>query len=82
MLCGGHGKSLITFCVAKPLIKINDKPILEYIIEHLFFYKIFNISLAVGYKSEMIKNYILSRDDFSSIKIHDGGNISIIKELK
>ena len=58
ILCGGYGKRLenLTLKVPKPLIRINNKPILEYIIEHLFFYKIYNINLAVGYKSELIKN--------------------------
>lgn len=84
VLCGGYGKRLnnLTLKLPKSLIRINDKPILEYIIEHLLFYKIYNINLAVGYKSELIKDYILSRDDFSSIKIHDGGNISIIERIK
>ena len=84
VLCGGHGKRLnnLTLKIPKPLIRINNKPILEYIIEHLLFYKIYNINLAVGYKSELIKDFISSRDEYSTIKIHDDGNISIIQRIK
>ena len=37
ILCGGKGERLrpITNDVPKPLVKINDKPILHYVIEHL-----------------------------------------------
>ena len=84
ILCGGYGTRLkkLTLNLPKTLIKINNKPILEYIIEHLFYYKIYNINLAVGYKSELIKKYILSRYNYPSIMIHDGGNISIIERIQ
>ena len=84
VLCGGYGKRLknITQKIPKPLIKIHNKPILEYIIDHLFIYNINNINLAVGYKSNLIKDFIVSRYNYPSIKIHDGGNISIIQRIK
>ena len=84
VLCGGYGKRLtnITQKIPKPLIKIHNKPILEYIIDHLLFYNINKINLAVGYKSNLIKKFIVSRYNLSSIKIYDDGIISIIQRIK
>ena len=37
ILCGGKGERLrpVTNEIPKPLVKINDRPILYYVIEHL-----------------------------------------------
>ena len=57
VLCGGKGKRLlpITKSVPKPLLKINKKEILYYILEHLKKYNLKKIILATGYKSESFK---------------------------
>ena len=48
ILCGGKGERLrpITKDVPKPLVKINNKPILHYVIEHLKQYDIGNINIG------------------------------------
>ena len=40
VLCGGKGERLrpLTSNIPKPMIKIKDKTILEYIIDHILFY--------------------------------------------
>ena len=37
VLCGGKGERLrpVTNDIPKPLVKINNKPILHYVVEHL-----------------------------------------------
>ena len=60
ILAGGRGKRLrpITDYVPKPLIPINNIPIIEWQIRYL---KKFGISEAIicsGYKTEMIENYL------------------------
>ena len=56
ILCGGRGERLhpITNDIPKPLLKIKDKPILSYIIEHLAQYNFHNLIFATGYKSNKI----------------------------
>ena len=59
ILCGGKGERLrpITNSVPKPLVKINNKPILHYVIEHLKQFEIGNFNIAGGYKSSVLKKY-------------------------
>ena len=40
----------------KPMIQLNGKPIIEYIINHYVSYG-FKISIALGYKGNIIKRY-------------------------
>ena len=50
ILCGGQGQRLrpLTQKIPKPLIKIKNKAIIEYIINHFFKYKINNIIVVTG----------------------------------
>ena len=52
ILCGGKGLRLrpLTVDMPKPLVKILDKPILEYIINHFIKYKYKRFVIATGYK--------------------------------
>ena len=56
ILCGGKGLRLrpLTKTQPKPLIKINDKSILENIIKHFLNYKIKNFIISTGYKNKLI----------------------------
>ena len=60
LLCGGKGERLhpLTYEIPKPLIKINNKQIISYIIEHLSKYKFDELIIATGYKSEYFVSYI------------------------
>ena len=60
ILCGGKGERLRPFTddLPKPLVEINNKAILGYIIDNLLTFDITNIIIASGYKSEMITKYI------------------------
>ena len=57
ILCGGKGQRLrpLTSDTPKPLIKIKNKAMLEFIINHLLNFNIKNIIVASGYKSHLIK---------------------------
>ena len=86
ILCGGHGKRLqpITNHLPKPLIPLQNKPILEHILEY-FKIKGFNqFILCIGYKGDMIKDYIFNYKNnndgnfyFSDI----GDNASMLQRL-
>lgn len=85
ILCGGKGMRLrpLTKQLPKPLIKINDKSILENIIKHFLDYKIKKFIIATGYKSDLIDNFIKKKFNKYNIKpIYTGLNSDIIKRLK
>ena len=60
ILCGGKGERLRPFTeeVPKPLIEINNKPILGYIIDHILSFGINDIVIATGYRSNKIQEYV------------------------
>ena len=84
ILCGGKGLRLrpLTNNIPKPLITINDKPILYYIISHLIKYKIKKIIIATGYKSKMIEKFMSDNFPFIDYIIVDSGDVSILKRIK
>lgn len=59
ILAGGIGTRLkpLTDSIPKPLLKVGNKPILEWIISHLKRYGLNDIILTVGYKASVIAKY-------------------------
>ena len=60
ILAGGQGKRLrpITDYVPKPLIPINNTPIIEWQIKYLKRFGIREVIVSTGYKTEMLENYL------------------------
>ena len=84
ILCGGEGQRLrpLTEKVPKPLIKIKNKTIIEYIINHFYKYKIKNIIIATGYKHKLLKQFINKKYKNQKIKVFDTGvKTEIIKRI-
>ncbi len=59
IMAGGMGSRLrpLTNEVPKPLVKIIDKPVMEYVIENLAAGGVDDIAVTVGYKGDMIMDY-------------------------
>lgn len=59
ILAGGYGTRLrpLTNSIPKPMVPIVDKPVLEYIVNHLKKHGIKDIAMTLGYKSDNIVNY-------------------------
>ena len=59
IMAGGKGTRLqpLTLTTPKPLLKIGDKPIIEYNIDRLIKYGIKKIYISVGYLKEQIMDY-------------------------
>ena len=57
ILVGGRGSRISRYTekIPKPLIKINNRPFLSYIINHYSKYCFENIFLLAGYKGNLIK---------------------------
>ena len=85
ILCGGEGQRLrpLTEKVPKPLIKIKNKAIIEYIINHFLKYKINNIIIVTGYKHKLLKKFINKKYKNKKIRILDTGlKTEIIKRVE
>ena len=70
ILAGGRGKRLkqITDYVPKPLIPLDNIPIIEWQIRYLKKYKVETIIICTGYKTEQIENFLKIKNNFG-IKI-------------
>lgn len=68
ILAGGVGTRLkpITDYIPKPLIPINNVPIIERQIKHLKKFGINDIVICVGYKADQIQNYLEHKKNFGS----------------
>ena len=87
ILAGGFGSRIseYTEAIPKPMIKIGDKPILYHIMNYYASYGHNEFIIALGYKSEIIKDYFLNykvlNSDFTidmsseQISIHNKNSI-------
>ena len=59
ILAGGFGTRLseYTNLIPKPMVKINNKPIIYYIMKHFSNYGFDEFYIALGYKGKIIKKY-------------------------
>ena len=71
ILCGGKGKRLfpLTKNLPKPLIKINGKEILTYILKNQLKYNLNDIIIATGYKHKYFKEYQNRNKNYFSLKL-------------
>ena len=70
ILAGGLGTRIseYTKTIPKPMIKINGKPLIYYIMKHYAKYGFKEFYIAIGYKGEIIKKYF--KKNFFDWKIH------------
>ena len=69
ILAGGKGSRLgkITKDIPKPILKINNKLFIFYLLEQIYKLGLRQVTISVGYKSDMIKNKI--GNNYKSLKI-------------
>lgn len=69
ILAGGLGTRLkpITDYIPKPLIPINNVPIIEWQIKHLKKFGINDIVICAGYKADQLQNYLEHKKNFESM---------------
>ena len=84
ILCGGKGERLrpLTDFTPKPLIKIDDKPILGHQINFLQKNGIDKITIATGYKSDLIEEFIFNNFKDLHIKTVNSGDVDILDRIK
>jgi glucose-1-phosphate cytidylyltransferase len=84
ILAGGLGTRLAeeTETKPKPMVSIGDQPILWHIMKHYYYYNFKNFVIALGYKGEIIKKYMVDYCSLNSnltvdlqsgeVKMHGG----------
>ena len=89
ILAGGLGTRLseYTNLVPKPMVKLNNKPIIYYIMKHFSNYGFDDFYIALGYKGNVIKDYF-KKNSFkwkinlveTGLKTMTGGRIKKLKK--
>ena len=76
ILAGGLGTRLseYTRTIPKPMVKINAKPMIVYIMEQYAKYGYKNFYIALGYKGHIIKNYFKNKYPHWKINTINTGN--------
>jgi len=84
ILCGGRGERLrpLTESTPKPLVHINGKAILSYLLEHAQKFKITNFVIAAGYESRKIYDFFEENYTHLNVSIVDSGDVDIIERIK
>ena len=93
ILCGGRGSRLgvLGDKMPKTLVKVNNKEILWYILNHLKVQGFTDVILPLGYKGGVIKKFLKKNKNFNlnikaintGIKTEIGKRLSLIKnEIK
>ena len=84
LLCGGKGERLrpLTIDMPKPLIQINKKPIISYIIEHLESFKLDEFIITTGYKADKIDSYMKELKPSFTYRTVNSGETDIIQRIK
>jgi len=78
ILAGGLGTRLaeLTGVIPKPMVPVGGRPIIWHIMQIYAYYGFTDFVLALGYKSELIKEYFLnysSMDSDFTVNLADGG---------
>jgi dTDP-glucose pyrophosphorylase/predicted transcriptional regulator len=91
IMAGGYGKRLgmLTKKCPKALLKFNNKPLLQHILEYVKKNNFHNIQISLFFLKKMIKNFILKKNHFSlKIKFLEErnpmgtiGSIGLIKKI-
>lgn len=84
ILCGGKGTRLkpITHKIPKPMVQVNGKPILWYIMNQLKNLNLNKLFVAIGYKAEYIRDYFDKNFIDMNVSLIDNGNVNIIERVK
>ena len=75
ILAGGLGTRLseYTKLIPKPMVKVNNKPILYYIMKHFSNYGYQDFYVLLGYKGKVIRNYFKKKSFGWNINLIDTG---------
>lgn len=83
ILCGGKGERLrpLTESTPKPLVCINNRPILSYLLDHIKRFEISDVLVATGYLSGKIQEFFESSYAELNVKIVNSGDVDILERI-
>ena len=83
ILCGGKGERLrpLTESTPKPLVCINNRPILSYLLDHIKSYEISDVVVATGYLSGKIQEFFKSSYTELNVEIVNSGDADILERI-
>jgi NDP-sugar pyrophosphorylase family protein len=84
VLCGGRGERLrpLSDNVPKPLLPVNGRPMVDYLVEHLSQSGIREFLLCVGYKAELFEQFVFQRESGPErIRCLNSGDAGITERL-
>jgi len=75
VLCGGRGSRMgaLTDAIPKPLIPLNGRPVLQHTLEYYISRGFRNFVLCVGYRGEMIREYVSRAGLDADFEFSDAG---------
>ena len=93
IMAGGRGERLkpLTDKTPKPLLTIGDKPIIDYALDRLAYFGIYNISISLKYLGEQIESHVKQKYThqfgqleflYEEIALGTAGCLSLIKTFK
>ena len=84
VLCGGRGQRLrpLTNKIHKSLTKIDNKSIIEHLVNFFKKHKFKKFIFTTGYKSTQIQKFLKKKFFNLDYQIINSGNVSIIERLK
>jgi NDP-sugar pyrophosphorylase family protein len=83
ILCGGKGERLrpLTESTPKPLVCINNRPILSYLLDHIKSFEISDVVVATGYLSDKIGEFFKSSYTELNVEIVNSGDADILERI-
>ncbi|HEY6420950.1 MAG TPA: nucleotidyltransferase family protein [Candidatus Binataceae bacterium] len=84
VLCGGKGERLKPFtdAIPKPLVLLNNRPLLEHLLHYLSASGVHRFILCVGYKAELIEQFVREkRDPRWDIRCVNSGDAGMIDRI-
>jgi len=92
IMAGGLGTRLEPFTniLPKPLLPVNDKPVIDHIIDHMIISGIKEIFISVNYKAKILKAYFLEKINLNckinfieeNKPLGTAGSLSLLKNKK
>ena len=84
ILCGGKGERLwpLTETTPKPLVHLNGRPILSYVLDHLAHFHVRKIVVAAGFQAGKLVDFLDANSGQFDVSIVDSGDVDIIDRLK